>query len=75
MRNTSGKTNAERRAERKLKKLGWVNTLPKYYTYEENVSKGGKVYFNTVVNPILKDKPLKFIRPFGRVTLEQLGLV
>lgn len=44
-----------RKAERKERKQYWLESMPKYYVQEENVSKSGKVYYptkvSTLVNP------------------------
>lgn len=72
MRNTSGKTRKERKAERKAKKQSWLETYPKYYSYKENVSAAGIVYYPTTVSEIVNPKKVQALHLGGVVLFEFL---
>ncbi len=50
MRNTSGLTRAERKANRALRKAQWKKELLPYYLNVKNVSQAGLVYYNLEFN-------------------------
>ncbi len=50
MRNTSGKSRKERKAERRAKQLALQNTYPPFWLNERHDSRAGKIYYNLRFN-------------------------